>query len=109
VEIGVYRVQAARGAVVRRRWPSFWWAGDALSFDSVDQVHGSVMDHHQWTPICMVDRMTHQPPDRRPAPVPRPANAPKRPRVKQRQAPVHTTDLPEAPQPDRGVATGITG
>ncbi|MBP7450045.1 MAG: hypothetical protein KA817_08405 [Flavobacteriales bacterium] len=47
--------------------------------------------------------------DRRPVLVPRPKNAPKRPRVKQRPEPIPTTDAPEAPQPDRGVAPGITG
>jgi len=47
--------------------------------------------------------------DRRPVPVPRPKNAPKRPRVKQRTEPMPTTDAHEAPRPDRGVAPGITG
>ncbi len=48
-------------------------------------------------------------PDRRPAPSPRPTDAPKRPRVKPRPEPIPSTDEPEAPHPDRGVAPGITG
>ena len=41
--------------------------------------------------------------------VPRPKNAPKRPRLKQRAEPIPTSDEPGAPQPHRGVAPGITG
>ncbi len=40
---------------------------------------------------------------------PRPKDAPKRPRIKQRAEPIPKNDAPEAPQPDRGVAPGITG
>lgn len=47
--------------------------------------------------------------DPRPVPIPRPKDAPKRPRVKQRPEHIPTTEVPEAPQPDRGVAPGITG
>lgn len=43
----------------------------------------------------------------RPVPVPRSKNAPKRPRVKQRPRPIHTTAMPEAPA--RGVTPVITG
>lgn len=47
--------------------------------------------------------------DQRPVKTPRPHDAPKRPRVKQRPEHIPNTDAPEAPQPDRGVAPGITG
>jgi len=53
--------------------------------------------------------MTDTNTDRRPAPVPRPENAPKRPRLKQRAEPIPTSDEPEATKPDRGVQPGIIG
>jgi len=61
--------------------------------------------------ICLRMAMPDTKKDPRPVPAPRPKDAPKRPRVKQRPEPIPTTDAPEpeAPQPDRGVAPGITG
>ncbi len=115
------QLKLARGSWIDRHHhakPSPPWASaptisvksiTAVATGNPGQSQVGAEDRSYRPAICHEVGMPETKKDRQAVLVPRPKDAPKRPRIPPRAQPIPTTDEPEAPLPDRGVAPGITG